>query len=65
MLGRNVLGSDAHMEVFEWVLQHADGVVDALQVTHARTPAGLRQQVRATAHGFGTGRHGHIGVAQQ
>ncbi len=65
VLGRNVLGSDAHVEVLERVLQHADGIVDALQVTHACTPARLWQQVRATAHGFGAGRDGHIGVAQQ
>ena len=46
-------------------MQHADGVVDALQVTHARAPTGLRQQVGATAHGFGASGQGHISVTQQ
>ncbi|MCY1434811.1 hypothetical protein D9M71_508840 [compost metagenome] len=65
MFGRDVFGGDAHVEVLERVVQHADGVVDALQVTHACAPACLWQQVRATAHGFGASGNGHVGVPQQ
>ncbi|MNS67967.1 hypothetical protein D3C72_1012310 [compost metagenome] len=60
----DVLGGDAHVDAMEGVMQDAEHVVDDLGVAHARTPTGGRHQVRATAHGFGTGTDDDVGIAE-
>ncbi|MNF40926.1 hypothetical protein D3C84_219380 [compost metagenome] len=61
---RDIFRGDTHVHTGERVVQDAEHVVDGLHVTHASAPAGARQQVRATAHGFGTGGDDRTGVAE-
>ena len=65
VLGGDVLGGDAHVDVVERVVQRGDHHVDHLRVAHPGAPAHSRCGVGGAAHAFRAAADGDFGVTEQ